>query len=99
MLISLNHFAEAKPFARKQLQVAKQALGESHIETIWTAVRLAEALRRNPAAVHADLIRAEELYADCAKKMRVVLGPLHPDTRHVEEKLVFARQALARFPR
>ena len=78
-LVRAGLWAEARHLARKQFNLAR-ALGDRHKVSIMTAVRLADALWRNPAASRADVLEADALFADAIKRSRIALGPHHPLT-------------------
>ena len=93
---SLNrteNYAEALELLRERAPGAQRALGPDHELTLCLRRTLGSSLITN-ARVKTDisyLIEAETILEDVLRRARRVFGESHPDTKHTEEKLVFAR--------
>ena len=95
-LVRTGNFNEAKQLSRELVRRAHQALGARHELTIITSLRLAEALRLDPAASRDDMLEAEALAVDGAHMTRQVFGAHHPRTIELARALAIVRQMLAR---
>ena len=99
-LIRTENWAEALELLRERAPWARRALGPDHELTLCLRRTLGASLTMN-ARVKADisylrereryLIEAETILEDVLRRFRRVFGESHPDTKHTEEKLVFAR--------
>ena len=94
-LVDLKLFAEARKFARETLLVSRQDLGPRHQLSIRLTIVLCRALRDDPTRTRADVVQAEALLVDVLKTARVALGPRHPTTDMIEERLEETRRVLA----
>ena len=96
-LLKNRRFDELVPFARRQVDVARRALGDRHFESLQAANILAAGLTLNPASSRSDLLEAVAIYEEVIPKMRHVLGPQHPRVVTAVSQLQIACQMAALF--
>ena len=97
-LLDNGLFAEAKQFAREQLRITQQHLGDLHTNTIHAYNNLSQVLSEPPDATKADVAEAVELIERSLKLARIALGPTHPTTQRVIRNLTTTRNIQRRFP-
>ena len=81
--------------SRPLLPVARRALGADHHLSLRFAHGYAYAVMECAAASRDELIFAEKLLEDTARRFRRVFGPDHPSTPRAEGDLVRLRRRLA----
>ena len=94
-LVNLRRFKEAKKFMRKTLPVARRVLGDNDEPVLRMRWCFARALYENEGATLDDLREAVTTLEDTERTARRVLGGAHPVTTGIEDRLGFARAALA----
>ena len=93
-LFELKRFKEAKSLLRKNIPIARRAIGESDETTLRLRKVYARALVADPAATLDDLQEGVTTFEEILRIARRVLGGAHPFTTMTEEDLRKSRAVL-----
>ena len=94
-LIKAGNASESMAFLRPLLPLARRALGADHHVPLGLAHTHAHAVMNCAAASRDELIFAEKLLEDTARRLRRVFGIAHPSTPRAEGDLALIRERLA----
>ncbi len=97
-LFDLRRFEEAKSLLRKNIPLARRALGENDNTTLRMRRVYARALFVDPAATLDDVREAMTTFEEILRIARRVLGGTHPATTGIEEDLRRSRARMETQP-
>ena len=95
-LVRAGNASESMTLSRPLLPVARRVLGADHENTLRLAHAYVYAVLDCAAASRDELIFAEKLLEDTARRFRRVFGISHPGTPRAERDLVRLRERLAK---
>ena len=95
-LVKAGNASESRTFSRPLLPVARRVLGADHENTLRLAHAYVYAVLECAAAARDELIFAEKLLEDTARRFRRVFGTAHPNTARAEKDMAKVRYCLAK---
>ena len=95
-LVKAGNASESKTFTRPLLPLARRALGADHHIPLRLAHSYAYAFMDCTNSSRDELIFAEKLLEDTARRLRRVLGISHPGTANAEGDLAILRRRIAK---
>ena len=94
-LVRADEASESMAFSRPLLSAARRAFGTDHDIYLRLAHSYAWAVMECAAASREELIFAEKLLEDTARRFRRVFGTAHPSTARAEGDLAALRRRIA----
>ena len=95
-LVDTGHFAEARAFTRKQMELAKRILGSDHAITFDFQWGYSRAFTLDKSVSADQLVEVATTLEKALKTAQRVLGREHPDTCSIRNELATAREEIAR---